>query len=71
MTAHEIVDLNRARAALARQCHAITKRMGAIDLAPVSMAEDLTRILLAIEAVDRALVVAGHPYLPPELQAGT
>jgi hypothetical protein len=69
MTPHEIADLNLARAALARQCNAITKRLGAIDLAPVSMAEDLTRVLLAIEAVDRALVVAGHPYLSPDLQA--
>ncbi|KAB1070109.1 hypothetical protein [Methylobacterium planeticum] len=69
MTAHDIADLNLARAALARQCNAITKRLGAIDLAPVSMAEDLTRILVAIEAVDRALVVAGHPYLPPNLQS--
>ena len=63
MTADDVDDLNRARAALARQRNAIAKRLGAIELAPVSMAEDLTRILVAIEAVDRALADAGRPYL--------
>lgn len=63
MTADEVEDLNGARAALARQRNAIAKRLLGIDLAPVSMAEDLTRILLAIEAVDRALVDAGRPHM--------
>ncbi|MEH3066465.1 MAG: hypothetical protein PGN33_28325 [Methylobacterium radiotolerans] len=62
MTADEIEDLNRARAALARQRNAIARRLGGLDLAPISMAEDLTRTLLAIEAVDRALVDAGQPH---------
>ncbi|MEE7503061.1 hypothetical protein ACLBXO_08645 [Methylobacterium sp. C33D] len=63
MTADEIDDLNRARAALARQRNAIARRLGGLDLAPISMAEDLTRTLLAIEAVDRALVDAGQPHI--------
>lgn len=63
MTADEIEDLNRARAALARQRNAIARRLGGLDLAPISMAEDLTRTLLAIEAVDRALVDAGQPRI--------
>ena len=63
MTTDEVDDLNRARAALARQRNAIAKRLGGIELAPVSMAEDLTRVLSAIEAVDRALADAGRPYL--------
>lgn len=63
MTPTDLDDLNEARAALARQRNAIAKRIGGIDLAPVSMAEDLTRILLAIEAVDRALTDAGQPHL--------
>ncbi|WP_336491026.1 hypothetical protein [Methylobacterium nigriterrae] len=62
MTTDEVDDLNRARSALVRQRSAIAKRLGSIDLAPVSMAEDLTRVLLAIEAVDRVLTDAGHPY---------
>ncbi|ACK81170.1 hypothetical protein [Methylorubrum extorquens] len=67
MSATELDDLNAARLALVRQRNAIAKRMGAIALAPVSMAEDLTRILLAIEAVDRALVDAGQPYMPADV----
>lgn len=63
MNAAEIKDLTKARAALARQRNAIARRMAAIELAPVSMAEDLTRILLAIEAVDRALADAGQPFM--------
>ncbi|ACB27700.1 hypothetical protein ABID82_003753 [Methylobacterium sp. PvP062] len=63
MTADEIEDLNRARAALTRQRNAIARRLGGLDLAPISMAEDLTRTLLAIEAVDRALVDAGQPHI--------
>lgn len=66
MNAAEIKDLTAARAALARQRNAIAKRLAGIDLAPVSMAEDLTRVLLAIEAVDRALVDAGQPFMPTE-----
>ncbi|WP_336492473.1 hypothetical protein [Methylobacterium nigriterrae] len=63
MTTDEIEDLNRACSALVRQRSAVAKKLGSIDLAPVSMAEDLTRLLLAIEAVDRALTDAGHPHL--------
>ncbi len=63
MTADEIQDLNRARAALARQRNAIARRIGGLEVAPISMSEDLTRTLLAIEAVDRALVEAGQPHV--------
>ncbi|CAM2795457.1 MULTISPECIES: hypothetical protein [Methylobacterium] len=63
MTLDEVEDLKRARGALARQRNAIAKRLGGIDVAPISMAEDLTRTLLAIEAVDRALVDAGQPHV--------
>lgn len=68
MTAEEIDDLNRARTVLARQRNAMTKRLAGIELAPVSMAEDLTRILVAIEAVDRALTAEGQPYMSPSLR---
>ncbi|CAO4185643.1 hypothetical protein [Methylorubrum extorquens] len=67
MSATELDDLKAARLALVRQRNAIAKRMGAIALAPVSMAEDLTRILLAIEVVDRALVDAGQPYMSADV----
>ena len=67
MTTDELDDLNRARAALARQRNAIARRLGTLDLAPISMAEDLTRTLLAIEALDRALADAGRPHVDPEM----
>ncbi|MCJ2051387.1 hypothetical protein [Methylobacterium sp. J-070] len=63
MTTDEIADLNLARASLARQRNAIARRLGGLEVAPISMAEDLTRTLLAIEAVDRALVEAGQPHV--------
>ena len=69
MTTDEIDDLHRARTVLARQRNAMAKRLSGIDLAPVSMAEDLTRILVAIEAVDRALTAEGRPYMAPEMHA--
>ena len=65
MTPDEIADLNRARASLSRQRSAIAKRIGSSELAAASAAEDFMRILLAIEAVDRALTNAGQPYRPP------
>jgi hypothetical protein len=63
MTSDEIEDLKRARSALARQRNSIARRLSGLDVAPISMAEDLTRTLLAIEAVDRALVDAGQPHV--------
>ncbi|MDP4002349.1 hypothetical protein [Methylobacterium sp. NEAU K] len=63
MSVDEVEDLKRARGALARQRNAIAKRLGGLEVAPISMAEDLTRTLLAIEAVDRALVDAGQPHI--------
>lgn len=63
MNTEEVEDLRRARGALARQRNYIAKRMGGIELAPVSMAEDFRKILGAIEALDRALTDAGHPHM--------
>ena len=62
MNTDSVEDLTRARCSLTRQRDNLAKRIGAIEMAPVSMAEDLTRVLLAIEAVDRALANAGHPH---------
>ncbi|KQP31598.1 hypothetical protein ASF49_09095 [Methylobacterium sp. Leaf104] len=66
MTSEEIEQMNRARDSLARQRGALARRIGSSEVAAPSAAEDLTRILLAIEAVDRALVDAGRPYTRPE-----
>ena len=67
MTTDEVDDLNKARAALARQRNAISRRLATLDLAPISMADDLTKTLLAIEALDRALTDAGRPHVDPDM----
>ncbi|MCJ2037108.1 hypothetical protein [Methylobacterium sp. J-068] len=66
MNSDEIDTMNLARASLARQRNALARRIGASEVAAPSAAEDLSRILLAIEAVDRALVDAGRPHMHPE-----
>ena len=60
-----IETLNQARASLVRERDALARRIAGMDLAPVTMAEDLTRILVAIETLDRALTAEGQPYMPP------
>ena len=65
MTETAIETLNRARASLVRERDALARRIAGMDLAPVTMAEDLTRILVAIETLDRALTAEGQPYMPP------
>ncbi|MGV7032503.1 hypothetical protein [Methylobacterium symbioticum] len=65
MTESAIETLNRARASLVRERDTLARRIAGMDLAPVTMAEDLTRILVAIETLDRALTAEGQPYLPP------
>lgn len=67
MTENEIADLARAREALARQRNAIAKRMAMAEFAAVSAADDITRILGAIEAIDRVLNAEGRPYMSPHL----
>lgn len=65
MTESAIETLNRARASLVRERDTLARRIAGMDLAPVTMAEDLTRILVAIETLDRALNAEGQPYMPP------
>lgn len=62
MNTDQVEDMHQARASLVRQRNLLAKRIGGIELAPVSMAEDLGKVLLTIEALDRALADAGHPY---------
>jgi hypothetical protein len=62
MNTDQVEDMHRARGSLVRQRDLLAKRIGGIELAPVSMADDLSKVLLAIEAVDRTLADAGHPY---------
>jgi hypothetical protein len=62
MNTDDVTVLQDARRSLVRQRTHIARRLASIELAPISIAEDLTKILVAIEAVDRTLADAGHPY---------
>jgi hypothetical protein len=41
----------------------MARQISEAPLPSVEMAEELTKILVAIEALDRALNEAGHPYM--------
>lgn len=62
MNTDEVTHLKDARRSLVRQRDHLAGRTAAVDLAPIAMAHDLTKIPLAIKAVDRTLADAGHPY---------
>ena len=62
MNTDEVTHMKSARGSLVRQRNDLLRRIAGIELAPVAIAEDLTKILVAIEAVDRALADAGHPH---------
>jgi hypothetical protein len=63
MTAEEIKELNAARESLVRRRSEMARQVSEAPLPSVEMAEELTKILTAIEALDRALNEAGHPYM--------
>jgi hypothetical protein len=63
MTSEEIEELNAARESLVKRRREMARQIGAAPLPSVEMADELTRILQAVEAVDRALNEAGHPYM--------
>jgi hypothetical protein len=70
MTADEIAELKVARESLAKRRREMARQVGAAPLPSVEMAEELTRVLSAIEAVDRALSEAGHPYMSEGVLSG-
>jgi hypothetical protein len=63
MTAEEIRELNAARESLVKRRSEMARQVAEAPLPSVEMAEELTKILAAIEALDRALNEAGHPYM--------
>ncbi len=68
MTPEQIEELRGARESLCRRRHELAKQVAAAPLVSVESAEELTKILLAVEAVDRALNEAGHPYMSSSLR---
>jgi hypothetical protein len=63
MTSEEIKELNAARENLVKRRREMARQISEAPLPSVEMAEELTKILVAIEALDRALNEAGHPYM--------
>ena len=69
MTHEQIDDLNDARESLMRRRSDLAKRIAEAPLVSVESAEEITKIQHAIEAVDRTLNEAGHPYMSPKMAA--
>ena len=63
MTADEIQELNAARESLVRRRSEMARQISVSPLPSIEMAEELTKILTALEALDRALNEAGRPYM--------
>jgi chorismate mutase len=69
MTSEEIKELNAARESLVKRRREMARQIAEAPLPSVEMAEELTKILAAIEALDRALNEAGHPYMSQSVAA--
>ena len=63
MTSEEIKELNAARENLVKRRRDLARQISGAPLPSVEMAEELTKILIDIEALDRTLNEAGHPYM--------
>jgi hypothetical protein len=63
MTPEEIKELNAARENLVKRRREMARQISEAPLPSVEMAEELTKVLLAVEALDRTLNEAGHPYM--------
>jgi hypothetical protein len=63
MTSEEIKEQNVARESLVKRRREMARQISEAPLPSIEMAEELTKILLAVEALDRALNEAGHPYM--------
>ena len=63
MTSEEIKELNAARENLVKRRRDMARQISGAPLPSVEMAEELTKILIAIEALDRTLNEAVHPYM--------
>jgi len=69
MTSEEIRELNAARESLVKRRREMARQIADAPLPSVEMAEELSKILGAIEALDRTLNEAGHPYMSQSVAA--
>jgi hypothetical protein len=64
VTAVERDALTKAREQLANSRVALAEQIAASGDIDLPKVEALIEVLAAIEAIDRALIDAGHPYMP-------
>jgi hypothetical protein len=69
MTPEEIKELNAARESLVKRRREMARQISEAPLPSIEMAEELTKVLIAVEALDRALNEAGHPYMSQSVAA--
>jgi hypothetical protein len=63
MTSEEIQVLTAARESLVKRRLEVARLIADSSRPSVDIAEELTKVLEAIEGLDRALNEAGHPYM--------
>lgn len=68
MNPEAIQELKSARESLCQCRSEIAQQIAAVSYGTVENAEKLTKVLLAIEAIDRALSEAGQPYMSDRLR---
>ncbi len=71
MRPEEIQELRAARESLCRRRGELARAISTSPQASLEEVEALTKVLMAIEAVDRALNEAGHPYMSDRLRVET
>ncbi|ACL57276.1 hypothetical protein [Methylobacterium nodulans] len=64
MTSTEIEALTQAREQLARSRLLLARRIAGTGELDLSSVEALTKVIAAIESIDRVLLDAGQPYMP-------
>ncbi|MGO4707107.1 hypothetical protein AB4072_15180 [Microvirga sp. 2MCAF38] len=70
MNSDEIDELVAAREKLVKRRREVAREVAAAPLPSVEMADELTRVLQAIEALDRVLTDAGRPYMSESMAGG-
>ena len=66
MNTDEVEELHQARRTLVLMRRTLARDLARLDVAPIELATGLREVLATIEAVDRALADAGHPFLEDE-----
>jgi hypothetical protein len=71
MTPEAIQKLGTARESLSRRRDELAEEIGKASKPSIASTEKLTKVLAAIEGIDRALNEAGQPYMSAALQEGS